>query len=99
MTTLRSKPNSTKAQAFSKPKEAKAPAHHPAVKAFISKPRKMLIDNKWIDAASGKDVPVYDPASGQENRASGGRRQRSTSTRAVKASARRAVRLRPVAVR
>ena len=36
----------------------------PAVKKFISKPRKMLIDNQWVDALSGKTFPVFDPAAG-----------------------------------
>ncbi len=65
MTTLRSKPSSVKPSS-TKAKETKAPTYHPAVKAFLAKPRKMLIDNKWVDAASGKTFPVYDPANGQE---------------------------------
>ncbi len=36
----------------------------PNVKAFLSSPRQMLIDGKWVDAASGKTFPVYDPVSG-----------------------------------
>lgn len=36
------------------------------VKAFVSKPRKMLINNRWIEAVSGKTFPVYDPATGAE---------------------------------
>lgn len=31
---------------------------------FISSPKKMLIDGQWIEAASGKTFPVYDPATG-----------------------------------
>ncbi len=31
---------------------------------FLSSPKKMLIDGKWVDAASGKTFPVYDPAVG-----------------------------------
>ena len=32
---------------------------------FISTPRKMLIDGKWINAASGKTFPTYNPATGE----------------------------------
>jgi phenylacetaldehyde dehydrogenase len=32
---------------------------------FISKPRKMLIDGKWVNAASGKTFPTYNPATGE----------------------------------
>ena len=34
------------------------------VRDFLVTPRKMLIDGKWIDSASGKTFPVYDPATG-----------------------------------
>ena len=37
----------------------------PAVKQFMSEPRKMLIDGKWVAAASGKTFPVYNPATGE----------------------------------
>jgi phenylacetaldehyde dehydrogenase len=33
--------------------------------AFVSKPRKMLIDGKWVNAASGKTFPTYNPATGE----------------------------------
>jgi phenylacetaldehyde dehydrogenase len=32
---------------------------------FISKPRKMLIGGKWVNAASGKTFPTYNPATGE----------------------------------
>jgi phenylacetaldehyde dehydrogenase len=32
---------------------------------FISKPRKMLIDGKWVTAVSGKTFPTYNPATGE----------------------------------
>lgn len=32
---------------------------------FISKPRKMLINGKWTEAASGKTFPTYDPSTGE----------------------------------
>ncbi len=35
------------------------------VSDFIAKPRKMLIDGKWVDAASGKTFPTYNPATGE----------------------------------
>ena len=34
------------------------------VREFIAKPRMMLIDGKWVPAASGKTFPVYNPANG-----------------------------------
>jgi phenylacetaldehyde dehydrogenase len=35
-----------------------------AVQKFISRPRKMLIGGQWVDAASGKTFPVYEPSTG-----------------------------------
>ena len=35
------------------------------VSDFIAKPRKMLIDGKWLNAASGKIFPTYNPATGE----------------------------------
>jgi phenylacetaldehyde dehydrogenase len=35
------------------------------VNEFISKPRKMLINGKWTEAASGKTFPTYDPSTGE----------------------------------
>ena len=32
---------------------------------FVNKPRKMLIDGKWVSAASGKTFPTYNPATGE----------------------------------
>ena len=37
------------------------PTYH-LVKTFVSAPRKMLIGGKWLDAASGKIFPTYNPA-------------------------------------
>jgi phenylacetaldehyde dehydrogenase len=31
----------------------------------VSKPRKLLIDGAWVNAASGKTFPVYDPSTGE----------------------------------
>jgi phenylacetaldehyde dehydrogenase len=36
----------------------------PIVSRFISKTHKMLINGKWVDAASGKTFPTYNPATG-----------------------------------
>jgi phenylacetaldehyde dehydrogenase len=38
----------------------------PQVRDFIKPIRKMLIAGKWVDSASGKTFPVYNPASGEE---------------------------------
>jgi hypothetical protein len=35
------------------------------VSDFIGKPRKMLIDGKWVTAVSGKTFPTYNPATGE----------------------------------
>lgn len=37
----------------------------PAAKSYVSKPRQLLIDGKWVNAASGKTFPVYDPSTGE----------------------------------
>ena len=38
---------------------------HPQVADFLEKPRKMLINGKWVNAASGKTFPTYNPATGE----------------------------------
>src|SRR3954469_21209031 len=45
---------------------AVAPQLHERVSQFITKPRKMLINGKWVDAVSGKTYPTYDPSTGKE---------------------------------
>src|ERR1700681_3673681 len=35
------------------------------VSDFIAKPRKMLINGTWVNAASGKTFPTYNPATGE----------------------------------
>jgi phenylacetaldehyde dehydrogenase len=35
------------------------------VSEFIDKPRKLLIDGKWVNAASGKTFATYNPATGE----------------------------------
>src|SRR5216110_471761 len=37
----------------------------PRVASFIEKPRKLFINGKWVDAASGKTFPTYDPSTGE----------------------------------
>jgi acyl-CoA reductase-like NAD-dependent aldehyde dehydrogenase len=38
---------------------------HSATESFIGTPRKMLIDGKWVEAASGKTFETPNPATGQ----------------------------------
>ena len=38
---------------------------HQHVLTFIGVPRKMLIGGKWVEAASGKTFPTYNPATGE----------------------------------
>src|SRR6202522_4119907 len=38
---------------------------HPQVADFIDKPRKMLINGKWVNSISGKMFPTYNPATGE----------------------------------
>jgi len=35
------------------------------VTEFLEKPRKMLVNGKWVDAISGKTFPTYNPATGE----------------------------------
>src|ERR1700692_115452 len=44
---------------------AVSPQIHPQVAEFIDKPRKMLINGKWVNAASGKTFHTYNPATGE----------------------------------
>src|SRR5208282_3237960 len=34
------------------------------VSSYVAKPRQMLINGKWVNAASGKTFPTYNPATG-----------------------------------
>jgi len=38
---------------------------HDNVTGFVTKTRKMLINGKWVDSASGKTFPTYNPATGE----------------------------------
>ena len=33
---------------------------------FIAKPRRLLINNEWVEAKSGKRFAVFDPATSQQ---------------------------------
>jgi len=44
---------------------AVSPQIHPQVVDFLDKPRKMLINGQWVNAASGKTFPTYNPATGE----------------------------------
>ena len=44
---------------------AVSPQIHPQVAEFIEKPRKMLINGKWVNSISGKTFPTYNPATGE----------------------------------
>ena len=44
---------------------ATAPQLHNRVQEFIARPRQMFIDGKWMNAASGKTFPTYNPATGE----------------------------------
>jgi len=35
------------------------------VKGFIASPCKLLIDGQWVEAASGKTFPTFNPATGE----------------------------------
>jgi phenylacetaldehyde dehydrogenase len=37
----------------------------PSVSSFVSQKRKMMIGGKWIDSASGKTFPTFNPATGE----------------------------------
>src|ERR1039458_10146961 len=40
-------------------------ALHSRVEEFLSKPRQMFINNQFVNSASGKTFPTYDPATGE----------------------------------
>jgi phenylacetaldehyde dehydrogenase len=42
-----------------------APALKPQVERFVARRRPMLIDGKWVESASGKTFPSYDPSTGE----------------------------------
>ena len=42
-----------------------APSMDSAVESFIARKQKLLINGKWVEAASGKTFPSYNPATGE----------------------------------
>ncbi len=38
---------------------------HSRVQDFVGTPRKMFINNQWVESASGKTFPTYNPATGE----------------------------------
>jgi len=64
---------------------ASAPSIDPNVASFVTRKQKMLINGKWVEAASGKTFPTYNPATGEvlANVAEG---DREDIDRAVKAA-------------
>jgi phenylacetaldehyde dehydrogenase len=44
---------------------AASPQIHPQVAEFLDKPRKMLINGKWVDAVSGKTFSTPNPSTGE----------------------------------
>ncbi|HEV7219191.1 MAG TPA: aldehyde dehydrogenase family protein, partial [Terriglobales bacterium] len=42
-----------------------APTLHKNVSEYLSKPRKMLVNGKWVDSVSGKTFETYNPATGE----------------------------------
>src|SRR5271155_3519985 len=44
---------------------ASAPSIDPYVSTFVARKQKMLINGKWVEAASGKTFPTYNPATGE----------------------------------
>jgi len=67
---------------------AVSPQIHPQVAEFIDKPRKMLINGKWVDAASGKTFPTYNPATGEvlANVAAGDKEDINRAVKAARAA-------------
>ena len=65
---------------------ATAPQLHNRIQQFISIPRKMFIDGEWLNAASGKTFPTYNPATGEvmANVAEGDREDVERAVRAAR---------------
>src|SRR6201984_657096 len=58
------------------------------VTTFVGKKQKMLINGKWVDSASGKTFPTYNPATGQvlANVAEGDREDIDRAVKAARAA-------------
>ena len=68
---------------------------HSRVQEFVGKPRKMFINGKWVEAASGKTFPSYNPATGEVM--AQGRRRRSRRHRSRGEGGAQGLRERPMA--
>src|SRR5580658_1341855 len=44
---------------------ASAPVLNQNVSSFVARTQKILINGKWVEAASGKTFPTYNPATGE----------------------------------
>jgi len=55
---------------------------------FVAKPRQMLINGRWVDSASGKTFPTYNPATGEvlANIAEGDKEDINRAVSAVRAA-------------
>src|ERR1700747_878687 len=58
------------------------------VTTFVGKKQKMLINGKWVDSASGKTFPTYNPATGEvlSNVAEGDREDIDRAVKAARAA-------------
>ncbi len=64
------------------------PSINTNVSSFITKKRQMLINGKWVDSASGKTFPTYNPATGEvlANVAEGDREDIDRAVKAARAA-------------
>src|ERR1700689_2481670 len=60
----------------------------PKVSGYVGKTHKMLINGKWVDAASGKTFPTYNPATGEvlSNIAEGDKEDINRAVKAARAA-------------
>ena len=60
----------------------------PKVTGYVGKSHKMLINGKWMDAASGKTFPTYNPATGEvlSNVAEGDKEDINRAVKAARAA-------------
>lgn len=65
-----------------------APPMDPKVSEFVGTKQKILINGKWVDAASGKTFPTYNPATGEvlANVAEGDREDIDRAVKAARAA-------------
>jgi phenylacetaldehyde dehydrogenase len=67
---------------------ASAPSIDPNVSTFVTTKQKLLINGKWVEAASGKTFPTYNPATGEvlANVAEGDREDIDRAVKAARAA-------------